>query len=339
MIFLGYVDIEDTGALAPDYNVFSSSVPIANIDDLVIDNAIFDAIYMGKVQDLDYENGKKHYEITSPFTQPYSTQPSGWNEDTVLYAKFSTSGSLSAGSFDFNDSNIDYLNVKRRFSDDYGFQTVYSHQIIKDEEGKDIEGAYSFSFDDTSVRNNASYQYSIYPVVNGIEQVYSEASSITTDWDGLFIICKDDLYNAIMEVSVSSTRNKPTSIVQPINRKYPVVVTNGNCDYNTVDISALFVEFDSETCTFNFNEANQYREALYDCLHDSNAKLVKYEDGRMWLCSISGESITEDRSEHPDKVVTTVQFTEIGDCDDLEVLKTYGLSGLVGYSDEKDSGE
>ena len=116
-------------------------------------------------------------------------------------------------------------------------------------------------------------------------------------------------------MQITKKRTKPRSITVPSIRKYPYVISNGANDYNSGSVSAQWLEYDSESDDWDIDGAYTFTDALEDFLNNGLPKLLKYQDGRMWLIDVSSSDITESEDESHLQVHTSFEWTEIGDCD------------------------
>ncbi|MEG1562292.1 MAG: hypothetical protein RR365_00945 [Bacteroides sp.] len=247
---------------------------------------------------------------------PYSTViPQDWDYYTIMHALFN--GTLLAGNINFYVENIGSLRLKRRKLGDLRWITLQDFKVLS---AKDL----NFTYIDKTPRSKALYEYSVVPVISNSEgSLYS--SSITTDFHGLCICDNDSIFNAYLDIEVTQSRNKPVTVVSTINRKYPYVISNGEANYNSGTVRALFAKFTPDNCSWDFENANVFRDQLSDFLYNGNAKIIKHEDGRMWLAAVSSSTIDNSENGHEYKVSTAFEWTEIGDCDSEDDLSTGGF--------------
>ena len=138
-------------------------------------------------------------------------------------------------------------------------------------------------------------------------------ATVLSEFDGIFIVEKEQGFNTILEVDIQAQKNRPSALVNTIERKYPFVVSNGKNNYYSGSTSGVFIEFDYDACQFKVKEGWQYREQFMEFLQNGNPKILKHDDGRMWLVTIV-DNPSESASEHPDKVITSFNWAETGDC-------------------------
>lgn len=282
MIFLGYAF---AGGI---YSLDSTPITQRDNTSIVISNGIFGELY-----------------ATSK-TEGYSTViPEDWSFDTLFHARFD--GNLLAGNVNFAASEVKLLRLKRRIKGKSQWTTIYE-QIIKSAED------FSFEWLDKTARANTTYEYTIVPVFDKVEGSLF-TNEITTDFNGLFIMDKDNIFATELDVVISEKRNKPRNIITTINRKYPYVISNGSNDYDSGSVSAQWLEYDYRDDSWDNDNRYDYVRNLKDFLNNGSAKLLKYEDGRMWLIDISSSEIVDSEDDGRLQVHTSFDWVEIGDCD------------------------
>ena len=274
----------------------------------------------GKVESFSLMNGAwDEFYVSRDIT--LTEIPDDWDSDTVLHAHFTYN--LYIGSVGFGVDETDSLRIKRRIKNTFNWVMVFE-QITET-----IEDFNFFCFDITP-RSNTEYEYCLVPVSDGIEGV-PIISEIRTDFTGIFIMEKDRFFTAQVEVDFNpQQQNRPGAVLNTINRKFPFTIHNGENNYKTGTLTAVFAEFDEKTCGWDMVNAWKYRKRLNECLYNELPKLLKYEDGRMHLIDIAADSIQESELKHELIVQTSVPWTEIGDCDDAQDLHDNGLSDYPG---------
>jgi hypothetical protein len=259
------------------------------------------------------------FYITRNINEPLSTDINdAWDYDSVLRAKFE--GDLHAGNAKFIVDNTDALRVKRRIKGRFDWITLFEVPVNSVED-------FSFEKFDYAARSNTEYEYALAAALGGVESAYA-SDAIKTDFDGLFVMGNGEFYVARIEVKFNNQQqNKPAAAVATIGRKYPFVISNGEPNYRSGSVSAIFAELDDSGCKYDFEDSWKYRERLDNFLYNGDPKLLKYNDGRMRLISVSGDSVKESDWNGVDEVaVTSFDWTEIGDCDDGRDLYINGLT-------------
>ena len=103
------------------------------------------------------------------------------------------------------------------------------------------------------------------------------------------------------------------------------MISNGSNNYDSGTVSAQWLEYDSTTDDWDVDNGHEFVKDLKDFLNNNSPKLIKYQDGRMWLAEISSSDITDTEDDAHLQVHTAFDFTEIGDCDSGSDLYDNGL--------------
>lgn len=246
----------------------------------------------------------------------YSTTiPNDWNFYTIMHGKFS--GNLLAGNIEFAVSEVSSLRIERRIKNNTNWIILHEQTISKKE---DLTVLYY----DKTARANTTYEYAIVPVLGQVEGTkYSQ--EITTDFQGLFVVDRDNVFQTELDIKFyNAKRNKPRSVVVPIGSKYPMVVSNSTNNYDSMTVSAEWINYNSEDDSWDVNNATTYIDNLKDFLNNEYPKLIKYQDGRMWLAETSSE-ISDEEDEAHLQIHTSFDFVEIADCDSGSDLYANGF--------------
>ncbi len=225
-----------------------------------------------------------------------------WDYDTALHAQFENS--LNAGNVTYTTSQISAILLKRRKYGEFAWQTLDRVDISSQEDAL-------FTYYDRFNQSNCEYEYALVPVIGNTEGNIN-VNRILSHFDGLFIMERSDGFNTLLETEIVTQKNRPSSAITTIDRRYPYYESNGSSNYYSGQASGLFAKLDAKTRDWSIEDGWQYREALMEFLCNGRPKILKYEDGRMWLINIVGEP-SEDASSHPDKVITSFDWVEIGD--------------------------
>lgn len=270
-----------------------TSTNVAKVNLFTIKNGIYDDLYLSK-------NASRAYITTIPAT---------WDFDTLLYATFQNA--LNGGNVNFTLDQVSSVRVKRRKKNTFDWITLFEIPIAS-------EADFHFEKFDKYVRSNIEYEYLVTPVLNGIEGT-SFSNSVLSEFEGIFIIEKERAFKTILEVQIQSQKNRPNAIVNTIDRKYPFVISNGMNNYNSGSMSGMFAEIDFNTGEYNTKDGWQYREQLMDFLQNGESKILKNDDGRMWLVAIVGDP-SEQVDGHRYKVITSFDWVEVGDSESNQDL-------------------
>ena len=280
------------------YSFDTTPLPEKEITKVKLSNGIVDELYITS-KDIEYNT-----EI-----------PTVWDFGTILYAKFSDN--LLAGNIDFAVNEVDKLRLKRRKKGEVDWITLYERSVLTAED-------LFIEWVDLTARSNTTYEYTIAPIFGDVEGSFF-ANEITTSFRGLFIMDRDKIFATDLDVQITEQRNKPRSVVTTVNRKYPFVVSNGLNDYDSGSVSAQFLEYNPNVDDWNIEGGRSFVSNLKDFLNGGSAKLLKYEDGRMWLIDVSSSSVTDTEDDMHLQIHTSFEWTEIGNCEDPSTLYDYNF--------------
>jgi len=292
MIFLGYAFAGGNYSLDPTPTVGS------DVTSITIQNGIYDYLY-ATVADLSYS----------------TSTPAEWDFNTRLYAKFN--GNLIGGNIEFAASEISSLRLKRRKYGNTAWTTIYEQTITS---SSDL----SILYYDRTARSNIKYEYTIVPIIGQVEGTFF-ASEVTPSYQGIFITDGETTFGTELDVVISEKRSKPRSVITTINRKYPYVISNGSNNYSSGTISAQWLEYDYETDDWDTEHGYEFLSDFKDFLNNNSPKLIKFQDGRMWLAEVSSSDVIDGEDDAHLQVHTSFDFTEIGDCDSGSDLYDNGI--------------
>lgn len=292
MVFLGYA------FAGGQYSLDSTPLAQNDITSITVQNGIYDYLY-ATLDDLSYS----------------TDTPSAWDFGTKLYAKFN--GGLLAGNVDFAVSEVSSLRLKRRKYGDTSWTTLYEQAVST---AKDL----SILYYDRTARSNVKYEYVIVPIFGQVEGSFF-SNTVTPEYQGVFVTDGTNTFGTELDVVISEKRSKPRNVITTINRKYPYVVSNGINNYGSGTVSAQWLEYNSQTDDWDVESGYEFVSDLKDFLNSNSPKLIKYQDGRMWLAEVSSSDITDTEDDSHLQVHTAFDFTEIGDCDSGSDLYNNGL--------------
>lgn len=294
--FVGFDFFADVDCL----NSAPSSVD--NITSTTLTNAIFD-----------------HFNVTKDVTISFTTdKPEEWNYDTIMDADFD--GDINAGNVDFLIEQVSAIKIKRRIKGTFDWITLETVPISKVE---DLE----FTFVDRLNAYGVEYEYAFVPILNDIEGNYI-INSIYSEFNGVYIGDFNNIYRLFFEVNYSNEmRNQQIGTLQPLGRKYPVIIANGNLSYDSGTVAAMILNDDyTETRTIDKIDIVERKETLKDYLTDKKAKILKDWNGGIKLIMVS-TSPTVAYKENSGMSVPQITFgwTEIGDANSQSDLYNNGV--------------
>ena len=296
MQFLGYSFIKDKDA-------YEYKPPIIE-DDIVsisLKGGLFDYLYMSTDTSL---------------TQLDSTFPS-WTDGVTIGRTHYDNNSAGIDKFDAELNNIDKILIKRRINNTTSqWETIYSHTI-------NTSSDFKFSFKDYLIRTNCDYQYNIVPVTGSVENPMNNIIDVHADYYGIFITDGSSQYGSEFDIESDYSRKTSSSTVVPINSKYPISVKNGHLNYKSGNVKTRLLLMD-DNGNANTDDGYGYRENIVDFLTESPVLVFKNRDGFIGIVSI-GDDVGNDSSEYYLAPKTSFTWEQIGDANNIEELKSYGL--------------
>ena len=298
MQFLGYSFIYDEDAFL--YNHVTVSSEITSIE---LSDGCFDGIYVSSDSDFKLDN--------------FPNDSDYWNDDTIMYTDFSKTCNANKSKIDL--STIDGLVIKKLDVNNpkAEWQTIYIRPVNK-------ESNMNFEYIDYLCRTNREYKYNIIPITNGIETYMNNEVSVKSKYDGIYITDGHTQYGTILDIDSKHPRKTNTSILEPINSRYPVSIKNGMLNYSTGSVTARFLELDDDCNLKDLENNYYYQEKIIDFLSESYALVFKNYDGFMAIVAIDGE-ISDDPSDYSPAPKLSFNWTQIGDADNYEQLADYGF--------------
>lgn len=286
------------------YNTSFDATPINadSTENILLENGIYDEVYLDNNEDLEYTT-------TIPV----------WGHTTILDAKFHDN--ILAGNVDFTISSISGMVVKKRRIDDYKWTTIYKTDVHSEED-------LSFYYNDAIVASQTKYEYAAIPILNGAEGTY-QTIQVDVEFDGCFVIDTTNAYQVLLDFSSDSlNRTIKSTVVEPVNSKYPYVYYYGQSKYDKFPVTGTFIELNKNDGTWDVSNGWRYRKTFRDFISNQRTKIVKFYDGRIYMASAI-DGINETKGGHPDLVHTTVNFIEVGDVDSNEDLYYHGFTDFL----------
>lgn len=255
---------------------------------------------------LEIQGGIFDHLYISSDTSHYLSDviPTEWGYDTIMSAGFN--GNLVGGNVDYIATQVRCIRIKRRQKGEYAWLTLFEVPI-----GTALD--FAFNRYDRYAANNREYEYALVPVVNDIEGSYS-IGTVTSRFHGCYLFEKEEGYQTELDVSKGTiSRNRQTNVVQPLAGRYPFVIGNGDSDYYSGSFRAMFLPR-LETHYFTKEGAYAFREGLMRFLNNKRPKILKFDDGRIYMVSIT-DGVKDENDDLADLVHTSFSWTEIGDAE------------------------
>lgn len=286
-------------AACGDRNSMTASVTYTeDVNEITMQNGIFDELYANVNKQVTWDG-----VITDE-----------WDFNTRIHAYFK--GDLYGGNVSFTSEVVSSILVKKRKKGELQWQSYFEVEINSNED-------FNFIRNDYLCRNGYEYQYCMVPTLNGIEGEYPSnhnISSIKSEFDGIFIIEKDKAYHSTLNTNVNVSRVFSSSVIEPKGRIRPIVVYNGDINYRSFNVEGLFIQFDEETCDFEFIRNDSYREQVDDFLTNKKTKVLKSVDGYIALINVVDSEISHSIDDFKEIVSTEFSCVETGNAEDVTDL-------------------
>lgn len=302
-----------------DYDVSNAisdfSEPLAKFNHITVQNQYIDQLY-GSTALIDNSSSDFDYPV-----------PDGWGYGTIFNADFEKD--ISGGNITYSSASIAGIKIKRKFIDEEEWQTIYYKTPIKSSEDFQLQDANGNRLIDFLEPNHRTVQYMYVPRFKaGTEatadfDLNSAVITVNSEFDADMIVGRntDDVmisYPARLNEQFIPQRNGQTQSVVTMGSKYPFINSNGLADYYTGSMTALFILMD-EDCILHTEKIRQYRRDVDTFLNNKIPKLIKTEEGDVYMVATT-DAITHENSDRyyddTSSVVlmpTSFNWTEIGD--------------------------
>ncbi len=321
MIRLGYCGLISADDMHDDfvlekYNVSNTYVhdksSNAKYNTLSVYNGVYDLAYFDNDSNITFDN-------------TVDGLPSEWGATTALFAKFN--GDLNAGNLDFSLENLNYILISKRelgTSNNLVFKPVC---VIHADDFAKNNGATIY---DRLVGYGKEYEYKATPVLRDGTEAASFFAVYDGDkivkWSGHYIFDGISEWHCNIETSLNWTRNKPGSIVNPLNTKYPYRVTVCQNNYDTITIRGTHMKVDcSKPVPFDIEANGIYNQSYDDFITNNRSKLIRDWTGRMWIAELDG-NVEHNSNGRYCNIDTQHSFVEIADYTSEKDLYKYGFS-------------
>ena len=216
--------------------------------------------------------------------------------------------------------DVKMLKLKRRKYGDFNWVTLNSATIIPTR-------PYDVVWNDNLAQSGVTYEYAVVPVSSGVEGRYV-TDNILAQFNGLFICSKDKIYKLYEGIAYGGgQREQKVGVFEPYGRKYPIVTSNANINYNTGSFSGLILpENYMETGKIDRKAIVERKDAILDFLTNKSAKIIKDFNTNIWLCMITGSpSVTYESSFGMGVVSIDASWVEIGDVNNSSDMYSAGF--------------
>ena len=292
-MFLGYNFIGDQDSLNPTYN------SVGTIKKIIMKNGIYDEFIINKEVDL------------------YNKNKENWSVPTIIFAKFQNN--TESGNINFNGETVSKLRIKRRETTDFSEWKLMKEYDYTEES----QVIYEYLN-----QANQEYEYALVAVMsNGTEGNYN-TEKITSEFDGAFVLDSEQSFRLIYDLSYgATTRNTASQTYQPKGSKYPIIIKNGNMNYDSGSVNATILTSQTElNGDINAYDEVKNRKELMNFLTNGKAKVLKDSNGNLWLISIEDKPSMDYFNELNQSIAKcSFEWVEIGDSTDENDLINLGL--------------
>lgn len=288
--------------LCGDINALDPLATNLSMTNTQVSNAIFD-----------------HINITKDVTTDFSTLFPSWNFDTSLDCDFNDN--LNGGNVDWILEQLKSVRIKRRKTGTFNWVTLNEIPITS------IDNLRFIKTDNLSP-SGYDFDYSIIPVMADDTEGEGNITTIKTKFDGIFICDTETIMKVYSNVTMNRTSMQSVGELQPIGGRYPILVHNGDMDYETGTVSGNVLSNDFLTTkVLDRTGVVDNTNLLTKFLKNKKPKIIKDWNGNIWLVVITG---TPTINSTPAIGVDNINFNwvERGQYDDQSDLYMNGLTEI-----------
>lgn len=222
-----------------------------------------------------------HIYITKDTTSSFSTNKPSWDYNTILSCGFE--GNIFGGNLDIPIEMIKSVQIKRRIPGEFEWLTLYTKEV---HDAKDL----NITLPDSFIRSGETYQWAFVPIfTNDAEGDYIISQNLKVKLNGTFITDGRKIFKLHAGVIYSgNTQNIKVGSLEPIGRKYPVIIQNSILNYTSGSVAGDLYgyKFENDGHIDIYDVSKQVRD-ISEFLTDTNAKIVTDWNGNTWLVKIT----------------------------------------------------
>ena len=283
---------------------------------LTIKNCYIDKLY-GKMNYIDSSEEGFIYDV-----------PDGWPYGTIFNADFRND--LSGGNITYSTQSIKGIKIKRKLESEKNWKTIYYKTPVESSADFDLLDEDGKNLIDFLEPNNQKVQYMYVPVFKAETEgtadrdINSSIVEVNSWFTADMVVGRNNNgvmtgYPARINETLNYQRNRNSSTVTTLGSKYPFVVNNGLTNYYSGSMQATFIMMDEDS-VLDTEGVREYRNNLDDFLTNGMAKLIKTNEGNMYMVAMNESISHNDGGTYfdPDKSQvrlydTSFNQTEIGD--------------------------
>ena len=276
-----------------------SAVDVSGINSITLQNGIYDDLFVTK----DTRTNLEDVELK-------------WDYNTFLYAMFKND--LLAGNIGFAIDTISSIRIKQREKGTFTWTPIIDVPINSIEDLKFIR-TYGYC------KGNTDYEFAMTPILNNQIEGNLNILECKSEFDGVYLIEPNAALHMFINIQTQQERNHTGNIIQTLGRNKPYYISNGEYNYDSGSINVTFIQMDDK-CQFDVENGGKYRKYVDDILSDKKPKILKTDDGRMWIVAITDSiSQSDSLSEIP---THTINWTEIADCNNANDMYVNGFTDV-----------
>lgn len=217
--------------------------------------------------------------ITSNITSAYTTDFPTFNFDTIIQCDFDNN--VNGGNINIVVNQLTKIKLKRRDLSTLNWITIYEKPINN-------ENDINIKTIDSNIPSNIEQTYAIVPVLQSGEEGEYILSKATPNWEGIFISNNNKifkLYNAV--IYDTTTQNKQIGVLNPIGRKYPIIIENSENDYKSGGLQAQLYGYNFEnTRKVDRNDVVKQTQDFINFIKDGSTKMITDWNGNIIMCKL-----------------------------------------------------
>ena len=186
-----------------------------------------------------------------------------------------------------------------------------------------------------------TYKYALVPLLTQqqsgveveVEGGYTVSDEVQSVFDGVYIGDATGVQRLKAGVAYNNLNtNQQVGVIPTLGNKYPVIVSNGNIQYDTGSVSGLIVPDDFySNGNLSRLDISDKREAINDFLTNKKPKILKDWNGNIWLVVFTDNvDVSFDDNYGMGVATFTSGWTEVGDPTNQEDLQRTGLINVGG---------
>lgn len=221
-----------------------------------------------------------HLNITKDVLKDFGTSIPVWDFDTILDTNFN--GNIDGGNVNLVLDQIKSIRIKRRKAGEFNWVTLKEIPINTIDSLKFIER-------DNLSPSGYKFDYSIVPVMSDDTEGEANITSILTKFDGVFICDTDTIMKMYSNMTINRTSVQAVGELQPIGSRYPILMHNGDVDYEKGSVGGRVLNSDFLTSKMiDRPDIVDVTKGLTAFLKNKKPKMIKDWNGNIWLVMITG---------------------------------------------------